>query len=246
MATRGAATSAGTRATNGGGVPGASSAELKSKLLADLRKSGVVDSLKVREHCGGCLRDVRTGQRRMAPPVAWRAHGYRPRCRLATLQARLRSQFVLDLQRANQGVLSKPAGDDTLKRRAVNSLVAEYLRLGRYDCTLSVFLPESKVAHTLFSRDDVLQVRSRWPLAPHTCGLRISQHTCGNRGWRAVNPQALQCPIDLHKVAPPRHGRGPCFPCPLPFPSAHMLNRTAIVAALWPADCGWSRGHAVA
>lgn len=72
MATRGAATSAGTRATNGGGVPGASSAELKSKLLADLRKSGVVDSLKVRERGGGCLRDVRTGQLRTGAPVAWR------------------------------------------------------------------------------------------------------------------------------------------------------------------------------
>lgn len=73
-------------------------------------------------------------------------------------QAQLRSRFVLDLQRANRGWLPKEEASVPLKLRALNSLVAEFLRLRKYDCTLSVFLPEANAAHSLFSRDDVLEV----------------------------------------------------------------------------------------
>ena len=151
----------------------------------------------------------------------------------AVSQARLRSQFVLDLQRANQGVLSKPAGDDTLKRRAVNSLVAEYLRLGRYDCTLSVFLPESKVAHTLFARDDVLQVRVSPCVLPPNCGCnpllkagengvltRTSGFGCAAGVYHAPGP-----------AMPNRHAQGThTMLQPLCFPS-HLTMTHAMLAA---------------
>ena len=74
-------------------------------------------------------------------------------------QAQLRSQFVLDLQRTNKrSVMKKPRTTQSLKRRAMNSLVADYLKLSSYDCSLSVFLPESQASHNLFKRDDVLEV----------------------------------------------------------------------------------------
>ena len=66
---------------------------------------------------------------------------------------------MLDLQRTNKrSVMKKPRTTQSLKRRAMNSLVADYLKLSSYDCSLSVFLPESQASHNLFKRDDVLEV----------------------------------------------------------------------------------------
>lgn len=45
----------------------------------------------------------------------------------------------------------------SLRRRAANSLVAEYLKLSECDASLSVFLPESGMSRELFSREDILR-----------------------------------------------------------------------------------------
>jgi hypothetical protein len=63
---------------------------------------------------------------------------------VCTLQAKLRAQFIQDLQlRGKLPVEARPRKSVTVSDRLVNSLVAEHLRQEHMEATLSVFLPES-------------------------------------------------------------------------------------------------------
>lgn len=78
------------------------------------------------------------------------------------VQAELRAQFVRDLKRSGRapGAIAGKGGASeglSLKDRAANSLVAEYMKFHGMEATLSVFMPESRMTKELLSREDILQ-----------------------------------------------------------------------------------------
>ncbi|KAK9829063.1 hypothetical protein WJX72_003703 [[Myrmecia] bisecta] len=79
---------------------------------------------------------------------------------LSTLKTQLRSQVLNKLQ-TEHGAAIAPAqqAQQNLWRRAMNSIVAEYLAASRYDYTLSVFQPECGLSSAApFTHAEILQV----------------------------------------------------------------------------------------
>ncbi len=75
-------------------------------------------------------------------------------------QSQLRAQLLSQLQKGQIVALGPPPGDRPgLKRHALNSLIADYMRTVQYNYSLSVFKEESGVeSRPLLTEDEVLDV----------------------------------------------------------------------------------------
>lgn len=80
-----------------------------------------------------------------------------------SLKSQLRTQMLAQLQSRYAAGVQPPSDEKpSLARRAVNSLIAEYLGWSKYDYTLSIFQPESGLSSSsaaALSAEEIMQAR---------------------------------------------------------------------------------------
>ena len=130
-----------------------SAADFKASLYAQLKTAGVMNSLKVTADMVSAIH-VGQQQAKLCTFVSWLTecqHGLRyltlsPCCRG---QTQLRAQVLSKLQHSSASVAPPETGEDALFKRALNSIIAEYLSACHMNYTLSVFQPESGLSGTV-------------------------------------------------------------------------------------------------
>ena len=127
-----------------------SSDDYKKRLAQHLQSTGVVGAVKVGSQAVQklCHFQIRASdhEKRTPPPCP-------PR-----LQSQLRANLLSQLQRGQLVQLGPPPGDKpTLKRHALNSMIADYFTAVQYNYSMSVFKEESGIdARPVLTEDEVL------------------------------------------------------------------------------------------
>lgn len=136
---------------------GMDQAEFKKKMVSQLQTTGVVGAVKVSRPLGLSTVILMYWVCALHDDTArLPSHA----CNAQHAQSQLRAQLLSQLQKGQIVALGPPPGDRPgLKRHALNSLIADYMRTVQYNYSLSVFKEESGVeSRPLLTEDEVLDV----------------------------------------------------------------------------------------
>ena len=136
-----------------GSLPSQLSAdELKGQLLRAFQMDGSVGQLRAQLRRQFLLK-LRQKEASAPPRVAWGEPGSLTG---GSLSSPLSSSSSSSLPAVTVDILRSKKGAPTLKHRALNAAIADYLRAMGYQFALSVFLPESGSEEVAMSSEDVL------------------------------------------------------------------------------------------